>query len=198
MGQYFDNDKSLKEDIHLITFYFNKKEYQFYSESGVFSKSTLDYGSKVLLESLLKENLKGEGNDLGCGIGVIGCLLMINNKDVIIDMEDINERAVNLANMNAEKYHLSKSNIILSNILESVEKTYDFIVTNPPIRAGKKVIYSFYQQAYDHLRKSGCFYVVIQKKQGAESSINEIERIFGNCEVINKDKGYFILKALKI
>ena len=88
-----------------------------------------------------------------------------------------------------------------SNIFESVNENYDRILTNPPIRAGKEVVYSFFDGAFEHLNDDGKLYVVIQKKQGAKSAIDKLTSLFGNCEILYKKSGYFILcctKKLKI
>ena len=71
------------------------------------------------------------------------------------------------------------------------------IVTNPPIRAGKAVIYKMFEEAYDHLEEDGALWVVIRKAQGALSAKAKIESVFGNCEIVHRDKGYFVLKSVK-
>ena len=73
----------------------------------------------------------------------------------------------------------------------------DAILTNPPIRAGKQIVFRLYEDAYQTLHPGGILYVVIQKKQGAPSSVKKLEEIFGQCEVIEKNKGYWILLAKK-
>ena len=72
------------------------------------------------------------------------------------------------------------------------------IVSNPPIRAGKKVVFEILEKAYDHLNDDGELFVVIQKKQGAPSAKKKMEDVFGNCEVVTRDKGYFIFNLLKM
>lgn len=111
-------------------------------------------------------------------------------------MVDVNPRAVELAVLNAQKNGV-EAEVRVSDIFGNVTETLSDILTNPPIRAGKKVIYAMFEQAYDHLRPQGHLYVVIRKQQGALSAKAKIEEIFGNCEVINKEKGYYILKSTK-
>ena len=88
--------------------------------------------------------------------------------------------------------------VLKSNIYENIkeEESFDYILTNPPIRAGKKVIYEIYDGAIKHLNQNGELWVVIQKKQGAPSTIDHLNAIFGNCEIVTKEKGYFILKSV--
>ena len=72
------------------------------------------------------------------------------------------------------------------------------MITNPPIRAGKAVIYRMFDEAYAHLNGGGSFYAVIRRKQGAESACRKLEEIFQNCDVISRDKGYWVLKSTKL
>ncbi|MDF2821808.1 MAG: methylase RsmC, partial [Clostridiales bacterium] len=61
-----------------------------------------------------------------------------------------------------------------------------------------KVIYPMFEQSIDHLNEGGQLYIVIQKKQGADSAIKKLTEVYGNCVVIAKDSGYCILLSCKI
>ena len=112
-------------------------------------------------------------------------------------MIDINSRAIDLAKQNAERNQVD-ANIFQSNIYESVTGKFDYVISNPPIRAGKKVVHQVIEEAYDHLNQGGTLTIVIQKKQGAPSAKAKMEDVFGNAEVVKKDKGYYILRSEKI
>lgn len=196
MGQYFENDESLKSEKREVTYYLKDRTFSFNSDLGVFSKNAVDFGTRTLVDYVLSNDLKGHGLDLGCGIGIIGITVSIL-KGVDIDMVDVNKRAVALTKENCQKYGLN-SFVSESDIYQNVPiNTYDFILTNPPIRAGKKVVHSFFLGAYDHLKKGGYILVVIQKKQGAPSAKEKLESIFGNCEIVDRNKGYYLLKSTK-
>ena len=197
MSHYFENDEKVESKRHEVKYYLRDKELIFESDSGVFSKNAVDFGTRTLIDYLLDQPLEGCGLDLGCGIGVIGICLMLF-KDVKVDMVDVNRRAIALTEGNSKRYNLPKTEIKESNICENVsKKDYDFVVTNPPIRAGKKVVYAFFEGAYSHLRRDGALFVVIQKKQGAPSAKDKLNEIFGNCEIVDRNKGYYLLKAVK-
>lgn len=197
MSHYFINDKSIKSNIKTYSTTIKDKTYKFKTDSGVFSKDSLDYGSRLLIETVdvLKDDLKIL--DLGCGYGPIGISLANENKKSSVYMYDINEKAVNLATENAKLNSVSNVFIKNLNILEGNDVLFDLIVTNPPIRAGKDVVFKFYEDAFLNLKEKGRLYVVIQKKQGAPSTFKKLEELFNNVKVIKKQKGYWIILAKK-
>lgn len=200
MEQYFTKNPTTKEELHTFCWNALDKEFTFTTSNSVFSKSYVDFGSMTMIETFINTENSFKGNilDLGCGYGPVGIILakLVNN--INVTMVDINERAVKLSKINADKNQVTnKVNIFQSNIFEKVTENYDAILTNPPIRAGKGIVYKFYDGAYNHIKDNGFLYVVIQKKQGAKSSIDKLIKLFGNCETIYKKSGYFILKCTK-
>lgn len=195
MSQYFDNDKSIKSNKKLIEFNFNNKKYNVYSDNGVFSKDRFDYGTRLLLESIDINNLCGNVLDLGCGIGVVGLILGTINKNINIDMVDINERAINLAKENM-LLNKVKGNVFISNVYSNINKKYDYIITNPPIRAGKEVVRKFLLGGYDYLTDDGTLYFVMRKDHGVKSMIKELENKY-MVNILNKDKGFYTVSLSK-
>ncbi|MEK5506515.1 class I SAM-dependent methyltransferase [Paenibacillus sp. FSL P4-0113] len=173
------------------------RSYRFVSDSGVFSKQGIDYGSRVLIEAM---QLPAQASvlDVGCGYGPIGLAAAALVPEGHVTMVDINERAVQLAIENAERNGVKNVTIKQSNLFAEVKnERFDVILTNPPIRAGKETVHTIFELAYEHLNEGGALWVVIQKKQGAPSASAKIESLFGHVEEVTKDKGYRILKAKK-
>lgn len=199
MGHYFDETPETNSQIREISFSLFDKTYTYYTDNGVFSKSKIDEGSYIFLKVLIPLNLTGRILDLGCGYGPIGLTIAQNSKEARIDLADINSRALALASRSSERLNLNKRVTILhSDIYEKIEGPYDSIVVNPPIRAGKVVTYSMYSGAYQRLIDGGSLYIVIRKKQGAESAFKYLETVFENVSVLHKEKGYWIIKATKV
>ena len=190
MSQYFDNDKNIKSERKIIKFNFDNKVFSIYSDNGVFSKDRFDYGTRVLLNSVDIDKLSGNVLDLGCGLGVVGIILGTFNKGINIDMVDINERAIDLAKNNLVLNNV-KANVFVSDIYSNIDNKYDFIITNPPIRAGKNVIRGFLLGSYDYLKDDGILYFVMRKDHGVKSMIKELSVKF-NTSIVNKDKGFYV------
>lgn len=195
--QYFENNDKLMSKKRDISIVLNDVEYSFISDNGVFSKSEIDYGSIALLKVLLKQEISGDVLDVGCGYGTIGLILARNFILSRFTLIDVNVRACALAKENCMLMGLSNVVVKESDIFENVSESFDCIVTNPPIRAGKKVIYSIFEQSYHHLKQNGSLYIVIRKSHGAESAQKYISSVFGNCSLLKRDKGFYIYCAKK-
>lgn len=192
MNHYFTNNtqtSNLQEKQVKI----ENKIFYFCTDNGVFSKRGLDFGTRNLINAILKENIHGDLLDLGCGYGVIGIILS-SFFNINVDMVDINLRAIHLAKMNQKKNDAKSINIFDSDIYSNIDKKYDYIITNPPIRAGKDVYYKFIIDAKDYLKDNGVLYFVINKDQGAKSIIKEVEKYY-KVSVILKNKGFFVIKC---
>lgn len=199
MGQYFDNDPNIKSNQKIISFVIANKQFDFISDNGVFSKGKIDQGSIVLLKTLIKNaTIKGDILDLGAGYGTIGLTLASLYREAKFLLVDINTRACTLARKNMTRMGLDNVKIKESDRFSSInERKFDIVITNPPIRAGKNVIYSMFKEAYEHLAPNGRLYIVIRKDQGANTASKYIESVYGNCTLIDRDKGYHIYEAKK-
>lgn len=195
--QYFDNNENLISKKREISVLLNDTKYTFISDNGVFSKGEVDYGSIALLKILLKQNFTGNILDIGCGYGTIGLILAKNFPECNFLLSDVNIRACALARENKKSFGVKNVEIIESDIFQNINKNFDYVVTNPPIRAGKKVIYSIFEQSYHHLNQNGSLFIVIRRSHGAESAQKFIHSIFGNCELLKKDKGFYVYCATK-
>lgn len=172
---------------------------QFQTDSGVFSKNEVDFGSRLLIEAFEDSSVDGPILDVGCGYGPIGIAVAKSFPQKKVHMVDVNERAIELAKKNAAKNNAANVEIYESDGLSSVkEEGFSVILTNPPIRAGKETVFRFYEEASAKLATGGSIWVVIQKKQGAPSTEEKLTELFGNCRVADKKKGYFIFEARKV
>ena len=191
---YYAENPDSAHDIHELKVTLLGESFTFLTDSGVFSKKMVDYGSQVLLNTLDFE--KGKTLlDLGCGYGPLG-ISLAKVQGVKPTMVDINNRAIDLAKQNAQKNGVC-ADIFQSNIYEKVNGSFDYIISNPPIRAGKQVVHTIISESINYLNAGGNLTIVIQKKQGAPSAKAKMEEVFGNVEILKRDKGYYILRSEK-
>lgn len=197
MKHYYTENNDLISEPERFVFNYRDKALTFISDNGVFSKKMIDYGSRVLLEAISIDSSKKTLLDMGCGYGTFGIALKSVYPFLEIDMVDVNDRALNLANENLKLNNIS-ADVYLSNTYDEVKNKYDLIVTNPPIRAGKEVVTRILVESKKYLNLNGEIWVVIQKKQGAPSAKKNLESVFKKVDIIKRDKGYYILRAINL
>ena len=194
MAHYFEYDKNLKSEEKEKNVEVNGTKLKLITDNGVFSKKGLDFGTRTLLETIDISKINGDVLDFGCGYGPIGIYIK-KNTDSRVTMVDINKRSVELAIKNA-KLNDVDVNVMLSNLYEKIDKKFNYIISNPPIRVGKKVLYEILFGAKDYLKENGQLWIVINKDQGAKSVAKDLEREY-KVDIVNKNKGFYIICASK-
>lgn len=205
MSHYFDNVPETESSRRRVEYRVDGRNFIFATDTAVFCRDSVDRGTDLLINTVI-DDIRSRGArrnerllDLGCGWGAVG--IVLNSVFTLFEITavDINSRAVSLATENAKNNNVKLHKICVSNILDSLseEEKFDIVVTNPPVRAGKKTVFEFYQQAYEHMADGAAIYVVLQRKQGAPSSRKRLEELFGNCEDIAISGGYHIMKSVR-
>ncbi|MWC28314.1 methyltransferase [Paenibacillus sp. MMS18-CY102] len=196
-NHYYSKVPEVQHDRKTLEFELRGVRLKFTTDAGVFSKSGVDFGSRVLIDAL-DIPVDAKVLDVGCGYGPIGLSAAKLAEKGHVTMIDINERAVALAAENGKLNGIGNITVLQSDIYSSVrDKRFDVIVTNPPIRAGKSVVHQIFEEGYDLLNPGGAMWIVIQKKQGAPSAEAKLLELFGNVEEVTKEKGYRIFKAIR-
>ncbi len=166
----------------------------FRTDAGVFSRGEVDDGTKLLLDAL-PEEMTGDVLDLGCGWGAIGVSVGKNWPEVKVTMADVNLRALELAGGNAERNGVQAECLESDGMSALAGRTFDAVITNPPIRAGKQVIYRMFADAAESLKPDGKLYLVIRKQQGAESCMKYLATLYGKVEKISRSGGFWVIQA---
>lgn len=192
MGYYFDKNTNVESKEITTRAELNGQFYTFKTDNNVFSKKGLDFGTRTLLESLPLDQIKGKVLDFGCGYGPVG-IFVAKSTNSLVDMVDINLRSLSLARKNAELNDV-KVNIFESDIYENINNKYDYIISNPPIRVGKKILYQILFEAKKHLKENGELWIVINKDQGAKSVVRDLKKDY-EVSIVNKNKGFYIICA---
>ncbi|MBO1515369.1 class I SAM-dependent methyltransferase [Metabacillus bambusae] len=197
-NHYYSQKPTVQSNRKTWEFTLKGHLFTFQSDRGVFSKNEVDFGSRLLIEAFALPDIEGDILDVGCGYGPVG-LSIAKHYNRHVDLIDINERAIELAIDNAALNSVENVTIFQSDLFQKIkeDRKYMAILTNPPIRAGKKVVHSIFEESFKRLVEDGELWIVIQKKQGAPSAIDKLEEMFREVEVVEKKKGYYIIKAKK-
>ena len=194
MNHYFTNNDELKENIQKVNVDIHSINYYFYTDNGVFSKGELDFGTELLLKTFKCTYPQDKKVlDIGCGCGPIG--IYLSKLGFNVDMTDVNEKTINLSKKALNEQTL-KANVFKSDAYENINDRYDYIISNPPIRVGKEKLYEIIMNAKKHLNENGEVWLVVRKKQGADSLVRDMKEIYKTVNVINKKKGFCVIKAV--
>lgn len=195
MPHYYTPSPTSEHDIRQIYATLRGLNLRFFTDSGVFSKGAVDYGTQALIAAM-RIPAGGAVLDMGCGYGPLGITAARLNPTGSVTFADINERALDLAAKNCAANGVTNARFVLTDSFGALEHTrFDSILLNPPIRAGKSVVFSMYRGAALHLKPCGSLWVVIQKKQGAPSTAKELALLFSAVHIRDRDKGYYIFEA---
>ena len=201
MSHYFSEVQDVKSVKKIINYEIKNEKFEFLTDNGVFSKTKVDFGTDVILRTFLNENKKLENIqilDIGCGYGVVSVVLKRFFRKARILSTDVNERALELTRENIQKNNRTDDfEVRKSFVFDNISENFDMILSNPPIRAGKQVIFEIYEKSFFHLNKNGKFYCVIQTKHGAKSTKKKLEELFGNCTTLVIEAGYRIFRCVK-
>lgn len=192
---YYTQNPEVEHDLRQVIFEVLGLRLNCTTDAGVFSRDGLDMGTRILLEAL--PELHGRILDLGCGWGPVGTALGKRYPGAQIVLTDVNSRATELAACNLAANGVTNAAVVQGDGFAAVEGGFDAIVLNPPIRAGKAVIYALFAEAAKHLRADGALYIVIRKQQGAESAQKYLSSIYADVERIAREKGYWVLRCAR-
>ena len=194
--QYFDNNENLRSEIRKLNYKYDSYSFIFNSDLGVFSKDKIDEGSKLLAECYFKYGKRDISLlDVGCGIGFLG-ISISKIMNVHSDMVDVNNRAIHLCKMNMKENDVD-GRVWNSNVYDDVKDSYDVIISNPPIRAGKSVYLRIIEEAFNHLNNDGQLWFVMRTNHGVKTVIKNLKAKY-NVDVLAKDKGFYVVKVYNL
>lgn len=190
---YFTNDENLKSEIERVDTVIHNISYYFYTDNGVFSKGELDFGTELLLKTFeYTYPQQKEVLDIGCGAGPIG--IYLSKLGFSVDMCDINKRALHISKMAVKEQKLN-ANVFESDAYQNINKKYDYIISNPPIRVGKDKLYEIVMGAKGYLKENGEVWLVVRKDKGADSLVRDMKKVYKKVEIVEKKKGFYIIKG---
>ena len=166
--------------------------------TGIFAAGGLDDGSRLLLDALALTT--GQNVlDLGCGSGPLGLLPHLRTPGLTSVLVDINATALRCAAANAAALGIRSAFPVLGDAADALQPgQFDVVVTNPPIRAGRKVVEGIFRGGSVSLKTGGAFYMVVRVQQGGWTLADRLASVLGSKpELLRRRKGYLVFRAVK-
>ncbi len=190
MRHYYSRDQSdTAHDHREIVYDFRGERYVFKTDKGVFSRAHVDGASDFLLDTVdIAEQERVL--DLGCGYGVLG-IVIARHFQADVTLSDVNKRALELTEDNLSMNRI-KATLLESDGFADIEGVFDHIVTNPPIRIGKRALYPMLESALKSLADDGTLWIVVHKKHGAHSLVEHMATL-ADTRIVKRRKGRFVV-----
>jgi 16S rRNA (guanine1207-N2)-methyltransferase len=193
VDHYFSVEPKSQDRFGLIKTHLCGRKFEFLTSSSVFSKTRVDTGTQLLVESMVLPQ-KGCVLDIGCGYGVVGIVAGTFNKTLKVVMSDVNMRAVRLAKRNVEMNRVFNAEVRYGYCYEPVaELRFDAVLSNPPVSAGMDIVKAIITGAPSVMAANGSFQMVIRSKIGAKTLPELFRATFGNCNVLARESGFRVL-----
>jgi 16S rRNA (guanine1207-N2)-methyltransferase len=194
---YFSSNPKSEEHFGLIRTCLKGARFEFLTASSVFSKTKIDTGTALLIESMVLPE-KGCVLDIGCGYGAVGIAVAKFNPKLYVTMTDVNSRAARLAKKNAMKNCVFNVEVRHGNLYEPVaDSDFNCILSNPPVSAGMDTVKAIVSQAPKVMAENASFQMVIRSKIGNKILPELFCETFGNCAVLSRESGFRVLIGIK-
>jgi 16S rRNA (guanine1207-N2)-methyltransferase len=195
-SQYFDADPAAASKRGTIELVLPDVYLTLTTDSGVFSGSKVDSGSRYLLQDHPTIDPSATTIlDLGCGYGPIGLTAAKRAPQATVWGTDVNTRAIGLANENATANDIENAHFVTAQEVPG-DVRFDLIITNPPIRIGKAALHDLLTEWLDRLTPDGRAWLVVQKHLGSDSLAAWLTDQGWATTRLGSRKGYRILETL--
>ncbi|MCL6547381.1 MAG: methyltransferase [Alicyclobacillus sp.] len=194
---YFTGTPTSESQPRTVEVFARGVRLQLWTDTGVFAKRGLDFGTRVLIEEVRLPD-GATAVDLGCGYGVVAAVLGRVYPDSRWVLLDVNRRAIELARRNVAELGPRAAVYESDGFAAVPDLEATDVLLNPPVRAGKAVVYRLFDEARRHLQPGGRLWVVIQKKQGAPSAKEKLASLFASVEVVARESGYHVIRCTNL
>ena len=176
-------------------------EYQICNHANVFSRESLDIGTRLFLRHIPESPDTQNIIDLACGNGVVGMIAAERNPDAIIHFVDESHMAVASAKENfAEAFGTSHPATfqVGDGLSDFKDGSADLILCNPPFHQqstmGDYLAQRMFRDSREVLKTGGELWIVGNRHLGYHKSLKQL---FGNVTLIDSNKKFVVLKARK-
>ncbi|MCC7494292.1 MAG: methyltransferase [Fimbriimonadaceae bacterium] len=194
---YFTDDPNSPSERRTLTFKLRGELWQFITDRGVFSADRLDPGSRLLIEALALP-VGAAVLEVGGGYGPIGLVAArLVGPTGHVTLVEVNRRAAALAVENAALNGLDNVTVVCADATTAELPAVDWVLTNPPMRAGWQVVVPLLERSAAVLRPGGEYWLVGFKYLGVETLQKHLARLVGPSRVIDRGSGYRVLAATR-
>lgn len=188
------------ENPYPVYYQLEETDYRIANHANVFSRDSLDIGTRFLLNHLPKNSPAKHIVDLGCGNGVVGLMLAESHPLSKLHFIDESYMAVASAKENFTHAFVDREAdfIVANGLVEFKSESMDLIVCNPPFHqqntVGNQIALLMFKQSYDVLRKGGEFWVIGNRHLGYHL---DLKRLFGACNEVASNAKFVIWQVIK-
>lgn len=197
-SHYFSPALPVASRRRVVEFRDRGRAFQFHTAAGVFARRGVDRGSRLLLETVDPSGAQCI-LDLGCGYGVLGIVMAARAPQARVVLVDVNPRAVALAKENVTLNRVGNADVRCGDGCAAVAgETFDLVLFNPPIRAGREVVLRLLREAHRCLAPHGRLYLVARTQQGARTLGRLAGTIFASAAEVGRGGGFRVFEARRV
>jgi len=182
-----------------VTYRLEGTDYIISNHANVFSRDSLDIGTRFFLQHLPASQNACNIIDLGCGNGVVGLIAAEQNPAAKIHFVDESFMAVASARMNFERAFGQTRDATFSvadGLTDFEQESADLILCNPPFHqqntVGDQIASMMFKQSRKVLRKGGELRVIGNRHLDYHASLT---RLFGTCSLLASNSKFMILSS---
>ena len=191
----------LPSNPYPVTYPLEGSDWCITNHANVFSRDSLDIGTRFFLQHLPLMRQAVDIIDLGCGNGVVGLQATAQHPQATVHFVDESFMAVASAQENfVRAFGATRAAIFhVGDGLESFSHaSADLVLCNPPFHqqqaVGDQIAQRFFKQAHKVLKPSGEFWVVGNRHLSYHVTL---KRLFGNAELVASNAKFVILKMVR-
>ena len=197
-SHYFSPAPPVASSGRVVEYRDRDRAFRFHTAAGVFARRGVDRGSRLLLETV-EPSAAQRILDLGCGYGVLGIVMAARAPQARVVLVDVNPRAVELARENATLNRVDHVDVRCGDGCAAVAgQTFDLVLFNPPIRAGRSVVLRLLREAHECLEPQGRLYLVARTQQGARTLGRLMGAIFASAAEVGRGGGFRVFEARRV
>ncbi|WP_404355768.1 methyltransferase [Methylotuvimicrobium sp. KM1] len=195
-----DDNISLPVNPYPVRYRLEGTNYTIVNHANVFSRDSLDIGTRFFIEHIGCFPNAETIIDLGCGNGIVGLLAAERNPNAVVHFVDESFMAIASAR---ENFKLAFGESRLANfsvgdcLSDFTAESADVILCNPPFHqqnaVGDMIAAKMFRQAREVIKQGGKLLVIGNRHLGYHL---ELKKLFGNVLVIAANRKFVILQSM--